>query len=144
MSGNSEFPHFNLKLLFFTLVVEDGALLPSPTIDKLMPALPRSREGSPKKTIASRHGSPQKGSPKKLPKMAHKGRSQSVGTTTNHVADVSATNGTTTSGSPKRQLRSAVTIDEADVKEGGVKPVKDTKVTIHVPGERRPRPSKWR
>ena len=122
-------------------MVEEGALLPSPTIDKLMPALPRSREGSPKKTITSRHGSPQKGSPKKLPKMAQKGRSQSVGT--GHVADVAANNGTTTSsGSPKRQLRAAVTIE--DVKDGAAstKPSKDAKVTIHVPGERRPRPSK--
>lgn len=125
-------------MLHLFLVVEDGALLPSPTIDKLMPALPRSREGSPKKTIASRHGSPQKGSPKKLTKMAYKGRSQSVGA--NHVADVT-TNGTTTNGSPKRQLRSAVTIE--DVKDGMVKPAnKDTKVTITAPGERRPRPSK--
>lgn len=128
------------------LVAEDGALLPSPTIDKLMPALPRSREGSPKKTITSRHGSPQKGSPKKFSKMAHKGRSQSVGA--NHV---DANGGATTNGgSPKRQLRSAVTIE--DVKDGTgaaaavavavAKPAKDTKVTINVPGERRPRPSK--
>lgn len=118
-------------------MAEEGSLLPSPTIDKLMPALPRSRDGSPKKTITSRHGSPQKSSPKKLPKMSHKGRSQSVGA--NHVADV-ATNGTTTNGSPKRQLRSAVTIE--DVKGGEVvKPAKDSKVTIYVPGERRPRPS---
>lgn len=122
-------------------VAEDGALLPSPTIDKLMPALPRSREGSPKKTITSRHGSPQKGSPKKLAsKLGQKGRSQSVGA--NHVD----ANGTTQNGSPKRQLRSAITIE--DVKDGGVtmtvapKPAKDTKVTINVPGERRPRPSK--
>lgn len=113
--------------------------MPSPTIDKLMPALPRSREGSPKKTITSRHGSPQKGSPKKFSKIAHKGRSQSVGA--NHVADVPTANGTTTSGSPKRQLRSAVTIEE--VQDGGAaKPPKDAKVTINVPGERRPRPSK--
>lgn len=105
-----------------------------------MPALPRSREGSPKKTITSRHGSPQKGSPKKLAsKLGQKGRSQSVGA--NHVD----ANGTQ-SGSPKRQLRSAITIE--DVKDGGVtmtvapKPAKDTKVTINVPGERRPRPSK--
>lgn len=119
-------------------MLEDGALLPSPTIDKLMPALPRSREGSPKKTITSRHGSPQKGSPKKFTKLANKGRSQSVGA--NHVGDVAQTNGTTTSGSPKRQLRSAATIDEVkDAKQGP----KDPKVTIMVPGERRPRPSKW-
>lgn len=134
----------NETLLYYLPVAEDGALLPSPTIDKLMPALPRSREGSPKKTIASRHGSPQKGSPKKLSKMAHKGRSQSVGA--NHVADGVANGTATNGGSPKRQLRSAVTIE--DVKDGGpavaTKPAKDTKVTINLPGERRPRPSEYK
>ncbi|XP_055847451.1 uncharacterized protein LOC129913063 isoform X13 [Episyrphus balteatus] len=50
--------------------IEEGALLPSPTREKLMPAIPKSREsesqrGSPKKSAASRHGSPQKGSPQK-------------------------------------------------------------------------------
>lgn len=56
------------------------------------------------------------------------------------MGDVAQTNGTTTSGSPKRQLRSAATIDEVkDAKQGP----KDPKVTIMVPGERRPRPSKW-
>lgn len=53
--------------------IEDGALLPSPTRDKLMPTIPKSKEdesyssqrGSPKKSAVSRHGSPQKGSPQK-------------------------------------------------------------------------------
>lgn len=53
--------------------MEDGALLPSPTRDKLMPTIPKSKEdesyssqrGSPKKSTVSRHGSPQKGSPQK-------------------------------------------------------------------------------
>ncbi|XP_055923255.1 proteoglycan 4 isoform X10 [Eupeodes corollae] len=50
--------------------IEEGALLPSPTREKLMPAIPKSREsesqrGSPKKSAASRHESPQKGSPQK-------------------------------------------------------------------------------
>ncbi|XP_059219828.1 uncharacterized protein LOC106095618 isoform X4 [Stomoxys calcitrans] len=49
--------------------VEEGALLPSPTREKLMPAITKreseSQRGSPKKTAASRHGSPQKGSPQK-------------------------------------------------------------------------------
>lgn len=53
--------------------MEDGALLPSPTRDKLMPTIPKSKEdesynsqrGSPKKSAVSRHGSPQKGSPQK-------------------------------------------------------------------------------
>lgn len=53
--------------------MEDGALLPSPTRDKLMPTIPKSKEdesyssqrGSPKKSAISRHGSPQKGSPQK-------------------------------------------------------------------------------
>lgn len=49
---------------------EEGALLPSPTREKLMPAIPRSKgdspqRGSPQKTGLSRHGSPQKGSPQK-------------------------------------------------------------------------------
>lgn len=53
--------------------MEDGALLPSPTRDKLMPTIPKSKDdesynsqrGSPKKSAISRHGSPQKGSPQK-------------------------------------------------------------------------------
>ncbi|KRF78936.1 uncharacterized protein [Drosophila virilis] len=49
--------------------VEEGALLPSPTREKLMPAMTKreseSQRGSPKKTALSRHGSPQKGSPQK-------------------------------------------------------------------------------
>ncbi|XP_016954120.1 uncharacterized protein LOC108027260 isoform X7 [Drosophila biarmipes] len=49
--------------------VEEGALLPSPTREKLMPAITKreseSQRGSPKKTALSRHGSPQKGSPQK-------------------------------------------------------------------------------
>lgn len=50
--------------------MEEGALLPSPTREKLMPAIPRSKgdspqRGSPQKTGLSRHGSPQKGSPQK-------------------------------------------------------------------------------
>lgn len=56
--------------------MEDGALLPSPTRDKLMPTIPKSKEdesynsqrGSPKKSAVSRHGSPQKGSPQKMQK----------------------------------------------------------------------------
>ena len=58
--------------------VEEGALLPSPTREKLMPVLPRSKtgspqRGSPQKTISSRHGSPMKGSPQKSPKKISKG-----------------------------------------------------------------------
>lgn len=53
--------------------MEEGALLPSPTRDKLMPTIPKSKDdesynsqrGSPKKSAISRHGSPQKGSPQK-------------------------------------------------------------------------------
>ncbi|XP_046803922.1 uncharacterized protein LOC111675514 [Lucilia cuprina] len=79
--------------------VEEGALLPSPTREKLMPAITKreseSQRGSPKKTAASRHGSPQKGSPQKgSPKKVLKIRSQSVGP--EHE-------------SPKRQLRSSST-----------------------------------
>lgn len=51
--------------------MEEGALLPSPTREKLMPTIPKndesynSQRGSPKKSATSRHGSPQKGSPQK-------------------------------------------------------------------------------
>lgn len=60
------------------LDVEEGALLPSPTREKLMPAIPRSKadspqRGSPQKTATSRHGSPLKGSPQKSPKKLNKG-----------------------------------------------------------------------
>ncbi|KAL7021659.1 hypothetical protein ACKWTF_011978 [Chironomus riparius] len=77
--------------------VEEGALIPSPTREKLMPTLPRSKtgspsRGSPQKTFSSsRHGSPLKGSPQKSPKKISKvGRSQSVGPTVSE-------------GSPKKQ-----------------------------------------
>lgn len=58
--------------------VEDGAILSSPTREKLMPVLPRSKtgspqRGSPQKTISSRYGSPTKGSPQKSPKKVSKG-----------------------------------------------------------------------
>ncbi|XP_036329562.1 mucin-19 isoform X2 [Rhagoletis pomonella] len=89
--------------------VEEGALLPSPTREKLMPAITKreseSQRGSPKKTAASRHGSPQKGSPQKgSPKKVIKTRSQSVGPA-EHV-------------SPKRQLRSASTAPSARLTAG--------------------------
>lgn len=51
--------------------MEEGALLPSPTREKLMPTIPKndesynSQRGSPKKSATSRQGSPQKGSPQK-------------------------------------------------------------------------------
>lgn len=122
---------------------DDGALLPSPTIDKLMPVAPRSRENSPKKSITSRHGSPQKGSPKKLSKITHKVRSQSVGA--NHDLATETIDRTTTNVSPKRQLRSVVLIE--DNKGGGAANKvchsgKDNKMSVYTPGERRPRPSK--
>lgn len=53
--------------------------MPSPTREKLMPTIPRSKgdspqRGSPQKTTLSRHGSPQKGSPQKSsPKKTTKG-----------------------------------------------------------------------
>ncbi|XP_016973210.2 serine/arginine repetitive matrix protein 1 isoform X3 [Drosophila rhopaloa] len=80
--------------------VEEGALLPSPTREKLMPALTKreseSQRGSPKKSALSRHGSPQKGSPQKgSPKKVLKTRSQSAGP------------GVAENESPKRQIRSA-------------------------------------
>ncbi|XP_026839463.1 uncharacterized protein LOC6553605 isoform X3 [Drosophila erecta] len=80
--------------------VEEGALLPSPTREKLMPAITKreseSQRGSPKKTALSRHGSPQKGSPQKgSPKKVLKSRSQSAGP------------GVAENESPKRQIRSA-------------------------------------
>ncbi|XP_055681309.1 mucin-2 isoform X2 [Lutzomyia longipalpis] len=119
--------------------VEEGTLLPSPTRDKLMPTIPKSKEdeyysvqrGSPKKSITSRHespqkSSPQKGSPKKIPKGSHKGRSQSVGPTV-----------TDSAGSPKRQSRStsSATAPTATTPAG--------KVAKKGPGpeERRPRPT---
>lgn len=60
------------------LDVEEGALIPSPTREKLMPSIPRSKadspqRGSPQKTASSRHGSPHKGSPQKSPKKLNKG-----------------------------------------------------------------------
>lgn len=55
--------------------LEDSGLSPSPTREKLMPAISKrddesynSQRGSPKKGVTSRHGSPQKGSPQKQAK----------------------------------------------------------------------------
>lgn len=73
----------NEQCFFFLLDVEEGALLPSPTREKLMPAITKreseSQRGSPKKTATSRHGSPQKGSPQKgSPKKTIKGEFTSM------------------------------------------------------------------
>ncbi|CAD6995982.1 unnamed protein product [Ceratitis capitata] len=116
--------------------VEEGALLPSPTREKLMPAITKreseSQRGSPKKTAASRHGSPQKGSPQKgSPKKVIKSRSQSVGPA-EHV-------------SPKRQLRSASTAPSARLTAGKKTPTVShhTSATTATTGtvERKARPS---
>ncbi|XP_054746903.1 proteoglycan 4 [Anastrepha obliqua] len=116
--------------------VEEGALLPSPTREKLMPAITKreseSQRGSPKKTAASRHGSPQKGSPQKgSPKKVIKSRSQSVGPAENV--------------SPKRQLRSASTAPSARLTAGKKTPtVPHHATTAATTGsgavERKPRP----
>lgn len=68
--------------------VEEGALLPSPTREKLIPTIPKSKDeesynsqrGSPKKSATSRHGSPQKGSPQKSSSSPKKVLKQSKGT----------------------------------------------------------------
>nr|XP_049461037.1 mucin-5AC isoform X4 [Anopheles coluzzii] len=135
--------------------VEEGALLPSPTREKLMPAIPRSKadspqRGSPQKTALSRHGSPQKGSPQKSSpkKMSSKGRSQSVGpaVATDGTAPVVA------GGSPKRQIRSGSTV-AASTASSAAKTHKKTPTTATAPviaqnqqlgpqqPERRPRPT---
>ncbi|XP_040175031.1 uncharacterized protein LOC120907637 isoform X7 [Anopheles arabiensis] len=135
--------------------VEEGALLPSPTREKLMPAIPRSKadspqRGSPQKTALSRHGSPQKGSPQKSSpkKMSSKGRSQSVGpaVATDGTAPVVA------GGSPKRQIRSGSTV-AASTASSAAKTHKKTPTTATAPviaqnqqlgpqqPERRPRPN---
>ncbi|KAL5273709.1 hypothetical protein ACFFRR_000454 [Megaselia abdita] len=111
--------------------VEEGALLPSPTREKLMPAITKreseSQRGSPKKTATSRHGSPQKGSPQKgSPKKTIKARSQSVGPGAENE-------------SPKRQLRSVSTAPPQP--KGGKKtPVSTPTSAVAVPTERKPRP----
>ncbi|XP_035898855.1 proteoglycan 4 isoform X9 [Anopheles stephensi] len=131
--------------------VEEGALLPSPTREKLMPAIPRSKadspqRGSPQKTALSRHGSPQKGSPQKISPKKMSGRSQSVGPTV-------APDGTTpvvAGGSPKRQIRSGSTV-AASTASSAAKTHKKTPTSATAPTiaqnqqpqqpERRPRPS---
>ncbi|XP_022220151.2 serine/arginine repetitive matrix protein 1 isoform X3 [Drosophila obscura] len=108
--------------------VEEGALLPSPTREKLMPAITKreseSQRGSPKKTALSRHGSPQKGSPQKgSPKKVLKSRSQSVGP------------GVAENESPKRQIRSASQAPTASRKKT------PTSATTAAGSERKTRPS---
>ncbi|XP_022220161.1 neurofilament heavy polypeptide isoform X4 [Drosophila obscura] len=107
--------------------VEEGALLPSPTREKLMPAITKreseSQRGSPKKTALSRHGSPQKGSPQKgSPKKVLKSRSQSVGP------------GVAENESPKRQIRSASQAPTASRKKT------PTSATTAAGSERKTRP----
>ncbi|XP_035773672.1 proteoglycan 4-like isoform X1 [Anopheles albimanus] len=138
--------------------VEDGALLPSPTREKLMPTIPRSKadspqRGSPQKTALSRHGSPQKGSPQKSSpkKMTSKGRSQSVGPAV--AGSDAGTIGTTApGGSPKRQIRSGSTV-AASTASSAAKTHKKTPTSATAPAiaqnppqatqqpERRPRPT---
>ncbi|KFB41296.1 AGAP004033-PA-like protein [Anopheles sinensis] len=134
--------------------VEEGALLPSPTREKLMPAIPRSKadspqRGSPQKTALSRHGSPQKSSPQKSSpkKMTSKGRSQSVGPAV--AGDASATVPPVAGGSPKRQIRSGSTVT-ASTAASAAKTHKKTPTSATAPPitqnqqqqpERRPRPT---
>ncbi|XP_021693008.1 uncharacterized protein LOC5564690 isoform X8 [Aedes aegypti] len=127
--------------------VEEGALLPSPTREKLMPAIPRSKgdspqRGSPQKTGLSRHGSPQKGSPQKSSpkKMSSKGRSQSVGPAVATDHSVASVGG----GSPKRQIRSGSTATAstaASAAKAHNKKTPTTATTPSQPPERRPRPN---
>uniref|UniRef100_A0A182NG27 Nuclear protein MDM1 n=1 Tax=Anopheles dirus TaxID=7168 RepID=A0A182NG27_9DIPT len=134
--------------------VEEGALLPSPTREKLMPAIPRSKadspqRGSPQKTALSRHGSPQKGSPQKSSpkKMSSKGRSQSVGPA---VANDGSVAPVIPGGSPKRQIRSGSTV-AASTASSAAKTHKKTPTSATAPAiaqnqqsqqpERRPRPT---
>lgn len=142
--------------------MEEGALLPSPTREKLMPTLPKSKDdepsissqrGSPKKSATSRHGSPQKGSgspqkgsPKKMTKV---GRSQSVGPGVTQQQQQNQQN--ESSSSPKRQIRSGGTGQQPSSTGTTAvtptsKPHKKTPVSTPTSGpggaERRPRPSK--
>ncbi|XP_055534062.1 putative uncharacterized protein DDB_G0277255 isoform X2 [Wyeomyia smithii] len=126
--------------------VEEGALLPSPTREKLMPTIPRSKgdspqRGSPQKTALSRHGSPQKGSPQKSSpkKMSSKGRSQSVGPTVATDTTVGSVGG----GSPKRQVRVGSTATASTAASAAKAHNKKTPTTATTPSqpERRPRPT---
>ncbi|XP_052866169.1 serine/arginine repetitive matrix protein 1 [Anopheles cruzii] len=138
--------------------VEDGALLPSPTREKLMPTIPRSKadspqRGSPSKTALSRHGSPQKGSPQKSSpkKVSGKGRSQSVGPAV-AGAEGGAAGAGGAPGSPKRQIRSGSTVASATA-ASTAKTHKKTPTSATAPAiahnpphagpqpERRPRPT---
>lgn len=127
--------------------MEEGALLPSPTREKLMPAIPRSKgdspqRGSPQKTGLSRHGSPQKGSPQKSSpkKTSNKGRSQSVGP----AVATDGTVGSVGGGSPKRQIRSGSTATASTASSAAKAHNKKTPTTATTPSsqpERRPRPT---
>ncbi|XP_065074930.1 uncharacterized protein LOC135698743 isoform X9 [Ochlerotatus camptorhynchus] len=128
---------------------EEGALLPSPTREKLMPAIPRSKgdspqRGSPQKTGLSRHGSPQKGSPQKSSpkKISNKGRSQSVGPTVAPDASVPSVP-SVVGGSPKRQIRSGSTATSSTAASAAKAHNKKTPTTATTPSqpERRPRPN---
>lgn len=132
--------------------------MPSPTREKLMPVLPRSKtgspqRGSPQKTISSRHGSPMKGSPQKSPKKISKGkfsvfpkhrdeslcfcilvgRSQSVGPTV------------TDGGSPKKQPKPMSASVTAATTSSAAKAYVNRKTPVSTPtvtSDHQPRPSK--
>lgn len=156
--------------------LEDGGLLPSPTREKLMPAITKrddesynSQRGSPKKSVTSRHGSPQKGSPQKQAKKPIKQtkgvKNMNVSWVPSHMSlpkdhNISwKTNDyslnfhqilarsqsvgpiSTTEGSPKRQARSGSAVPSATTITSN-KTQKKTPVSTPTIVERRPRPSK--
>ncbi|XP_026471960.1 serine/arginine repetitive matrix protein 1-like [Ctenocephalides felis] len=117
---------------------EEGALLPSPTLEKLVPVTPRSEEhyspkrcspqkGSPQKS-SPKKGSPQKSSPQKSKSSPRSGRSHSVGPGVIQSENLS----------PKRTPRPGSTVT-ATTASAAAKQKKSP--TMAVSAERRPRPT---
>lgn len=155
--------HSHFKFFLFK-DMEDGALLPSPTRDKLMPTIPKSKEdesyssqrGSPKKSATSRHSSPQKGSPQKLSaqkkatkqskwqisNVLHTGTKRSLcdSIQLDRSQSVGPTPSTNVDGSPKRQARSGSAAPATA--SSAAKAPKKAPVATPTIVERRPRPSK--
>lgn len=151
--GTSQIINLKARVTFNASIadVEEGALLPSPTREKLMPVIPRSKTGSPQKIISSRHGSPMKGSPQKSPKKISKGRQSTLIKKYSTIIQLSVGRSqsvgptVTDGGSPKKQPKAmSASVTAATTSSAAKAYTKKTPVsTPTVTADHQPRPSKF-
>ncbi|XP_070136970.1 uncharacterized protein [Drosophila bipectinata] len=116
--------------------VEEGALLPSPTREKLMPAITKreseSQRGSPKKTALSRHGSPQKGSPQKgSPKKVLKSTLSTTFQSRIKSSSLPPPNGRVASAAPSASATLTATATAAPTRTAAAASAAATKSALH-------------